>query len=155
MNINNRADFRNLILYNRLQEAKQFCEENCEVGVTQAAILSSLRDLTSTYIYDKFQDVVYILTPEDYDEDFEYKSLLRASVGRMFKEQYSRSDITQLTIADGYFLSTEVPRYLNSVPSNDTFFKNLWSCLQESGIDDEIIGMAWVAAINLPKANNE
>lgn len=152
MNINNTADFRKLLVYNRLGEAKKFCEETCGMGVTQTAILSSFKDVNAANIYDDFLAVLSILAPEDDRKNLEYSLSLRESVGKMFQEKYSISDITPATIKDTYFLFKEVPKYLNSVPLTDPFFKSLWSCLKNYGIDDERIGMAWVAAINLSKS---
>lgn len=154
MNINNRGDIRNLIVENKIEIAKNFCEK-CGWKITQTSIMVALSDLNPTEVYDKFKGVLYILTPEDDTKNLEYNRLVSQIIAKMFQEKYPTSGITKETIKNSYFLFEEVPKYLRVVPLSHKFFDNLWSCLKELNIDDERIGIAWVAAFNLPKANDE
>jgi hypothetical protein len=155
MNINNRGDIRNLIVKNEIETAKNFCEISCGWEITQKNIMVKVCDKNTTEIYDKFKSVVYILTPEDDTENLEYHRLIRQIIGKMFQEKYRASGITEETIKGMYFLFREVPTYLSVVPLSHKFFEDLWSCLKQCNIEDKKIGIAWVAAFNLPKGSDE
>jgi hypothetical protein len=149
MSIRNRTDVRNLIINNQIEIAKQLCEI-CDCKPNQQSIMVKLLDATSMQIYDKFLGVIYILSPE---EDFlPYHLLLRQLVCKMFQEKYSiNNDCTEQTMKkESNFLNENVPKYLSRVPLPHIFLENLWDCLKQCDIDDEIIGIAWVAAINFP-----
>ncbi|HEX8549312.1 MAG TPA: hypothetical protein VF691_20290 [Cytophagaceae bacterium] len=158
MIIKDRTDFRNLIIKNKIEIAKELCKRwDCELS--QQSIMVKLLDCTSIEeIYNKFLGVIYILTPEK--EDFlhpeksylHYYLLLRQLVCKMFREKYLiNNDCTEKTMKEKTeFLTEDVPKYLSSVPVPHIFLENLWDCLKQCGIDDDIIGIAWVGAINLP-----
>jgi hypothetical protein len=157
MIIKDRTDFRNLIINNKIEIAKELCERwGC--GLSQQSIMVKLLDYTSMEeVYDKFLGVIYILSPgEDFlhpEKDYlHYYLLLRQLVCKMFREKYSiNNDCTEKTMKEKTkFLTEDVPKYLSSVPVPHIFLENLWDCLKQCDIDDDIIGIAWVAAINLP-----
>jgi len=152
MIIKDKTDFRDLIIHNEIETAKQLCERwDCELD--QESIMVKLLGDTSVEIYDiydKFLGVKYILRPK---KDFlHYELLLRQLVCKMFREKYSiNNDCTEETMKkESNFLTEDVPKYLSIVPVPHKFLENLWDCLKQCGIEDEIIGIAWVAAINLP-----
>jgi hypothetical protein len=149
MSINNRGDIRKLIVENKIEFAKAFCDA-CGWRITQQSIMVKISALNPTEIYDKFQGVLYILTPENETKNSVYNLLVRQIIAKMFLEKYPASGINEKTIINDKFLSEEVPKYLRVVPVSHEFFDNLWSCLKELNIDDDRIGVAWVAAFNLP-----
>jgi hypothetical protein len=152
MSIRNRTDVRKLIINNEIETAKQLCKI-WECGLDQQSIMVKLLDHTSMEIYNKFLGVIYILCPKD---DLPYYLLVRQLVCKMFQEKYLiNNDCTKTNMKEKInFLNEDVPKYVTSVPVlvslPHKFLENLWDCLKQCGIDDDIIGIAWVAAINLP-----
>ncbi|UNU25708.1 hypothetical protein D0A37_19525 [Microcoleus vaginatus HSN003] len=150
----NKASVRDLIWQDKRKDLKDWCENTCKRSLNQMIIRDTLKNSDTTSdvkkIYDIFLEIVHkILLPQDPHEQFKYKRSISESISKIFREHYSLTDIQKPIIDSSKFLGEEVYKYLDYVTDVDKFFKHLWQCLKDYKYDDEIIGIAWVAASEL------
>ncbi|MEG4024433.1 hypothetical protein [Microcoleus sp. S13C4] len=145
-----RADIKKLIIEgseNSIKEAKKNCDNTFNCGLNKTVIMSVYKDDNITHLYNDFKEVMTFLAPKDVFENSAYYSLIRKCISKMFKEKYS-TNINQEALSDSDFLNTEAPKYLSSVTTADSFFKQLWDCLKQCKFPYDIIAIAWVTVLN-------
>lgn len=141
-----RRDIRASFLKGEINTWKKFFDEWDGVNLTVLWSKLSISHSASA-IWGIFLDrVIPILEPENSNENKKFRSSIQEYIGKILKEEYCLTDISQEDIKDVNFLERKVPKYLDSVKNADSFFNHLYKCLKTLGFDDETIGIAWAAA---------
>jgi hypothetical protein len=101
---------------------------------------------TPKEIYNKFWSVFdYLLGLIRFNKDAKTNiELLGQPIAAMLNNYFEEISIDLKAVENNsLFLSSEVPKYLDSWKDTELFFKNLWEILKELKFTDDEIGVAW------------